>query len=160
MDGPRALLFPSRGLFFPFSSRIWLSVHLSQLSSVQLKKPARFLLRARFLSLSHLYSHLRHSTTEPRSLKGGVNEAARLSHGRSRRRGKQVRLAPVAGASLPIYASYVGSRHRKLPRYRCVRAISYRQRLRVQWTTVVNSLENRRKLVPKIMHISFALNLT
>lgn len=77
------------------------------------------------LSLSLFSSSSRHDRTEE-SLKGGVNEAARLSHGRSRRRGKQVRLAPVAGASLPIYASYIGPRHRQLPRYRCVRAILYR----------------------------------
>jgi len=78
-----------------------------------------------FLSLSSLFSSSSWDRAEE-SLKGGVNEAARLSHGRSRRRGKQVRLAPVAGANLPIYSSYVGSRHRKLPLYRCVRTISYR----------------------------------
>jgi len=91
---------------------------------------AFFFLFSFSLSLSfflfRLYSRLRHHGTTEESLKGGVNEAARLSHGRSRRRGKQVRLAPVAGASLPIYASYVGARHRKLPRYRCAHMISYR----------------------------------
>lgn len=37
------------------------------------------------LSFVFIHSHLRRSTTKSRSLKGGVNEAARLSHGRSSR---------------------------------------------------------------------------
>lgn len=51
-----------------------------------------------------LYSRLRYGMTDPsRSLKGGVNEAARLSHGRSHRRGKQVRLALLAETSPQLF---------------------------------------------------------
>lgn len=128
--GPRSFAFPIARFVLPFFVS-----HLTVCSSFAafnfLRSNLRSLLAfsfslSFFLSLSSLFSSSSwHDRTEE-SLKGGVNEAARLSHGRSRRRGKQVRLAPVAGANLPIYSSYVGSRHRKLPLYRCVRAISYR----------------------------------
>jgi len=101
--------FPIARFVFPFFVS-----HLTVCSSFAAFNFLRSSLRSTLVfsysfSLS-LYFRLRHDTTEPWSLKGGVNEAARLSHGRSRRRGKQVRLAPVAGAGLSIYVSYVGPR--------------------------------------------------
>jgi len=131
----RSFAFPIARFVLPFF--VW---HLTVCSSFAafnfLRSSLRSLLAFFFfffflfslsLSLSFLFvSILVFVITTEESLKGGVNEAARLSHGRSRRRGKQVRLAPVAGASLSIYASYVGARHRKLPRYRCAHMISYR----------------------------------
>jgi len=119
---PGALLFPSRGLFFPFSSCVGRFVFRSfQLPSLRLDEPAQALSLSLSLSLLLLRrlpfsSSSRHNRSEERVALTRRRDFHTAARGHRRERAFS---PPAAFRGLPIYASYVGA-HRVIVNFRAV----------------------------------------